>query len=774
MLSLNDFLKQHPYSILSSRDAHRLPEQITENSISAGTIFAVQGKTRLEGVYLVREGSLELFFDKDQEKQLSGTLGPGDIFGGISILMNQGTSVRTAKAQVDCAFYFMPTDVFVDLCTRYKRLREYFVETFSRRMLNESYASLLALSQIRNFFSAQEPFSLLTPEELETVVAKTQMVTYPADTVLFIQDRSRVDGLYVVYKGAAERYYEEEGRKTLLALVGEGDLFGGISMLVNNGVAVRTLRIVEQTTFYVVALNVFRAACQSNTAFSEFFTDTFGKRMLDRSYAAIIAQGHRPKETGLPLLSQQVSAIYTASILRCPHRETIQDAAVKMSRQRCSSIFVEDDTHTITGIVTDNDLRKKVIAAGADISQPVSHIMSSPVASVPASTSVFDAMMAMMQDGIKHLAVTGEKQQVVGVITNHDVIMAQSQSPLFLLREIQSAKTPEALFDKHCQLPSMIKGLINAGAKANNVTRLITTVSDVILDRIVRFAIQTEGTPPTDFVFMILGSEGRKEQTLKTDQDNAIIFKDVDTEAMAAVTAYFLRLAERICTWLDSAGYAFCRGDIMAKNPKWCQPLSVWKRQFSTWIRTAEAEDLLNASIFFDFRGAYGDMSLIDALRRHLFATTKGWSGFFRHLTENALCFKPPLGFFRNFVVESKGDHRDAFDIKGAMMPIIDFARIYALQQGIEETNTLERLHQLYLMEILKWEEYHEIEQAYGFLMQQRFVRQVNAIIDENTAPDNYINPKKLSRIEQTLLKEIFKRIVKYQVKLSFDFIGIP
>ncbi|MFH1983654.1 MAG: DUF294 nucleotidyltransferase-like domain-containing protein [Pseudomonadota bacterium] len=774
MLSLDDFLQQHPYSLLSSKDARSLSERLTEKLISAGTIFAVQGRTRLEGVYLIRNGSLELFYDKKEEKQLSGILGPGDIFGGISILMNQGISVRTAKAQTDCAFFFLPTDAFTDLCTRYVKFREYFVETFSRRMLNESYASILALNQITTFLSVLEPFSLLKPEELEAVVANTQMVTYPAETVLFIQDRSRVENLHVVYKGAAERYYEEDGRKTLLALAGEGDLFGGISMLVNNGVAVRTLRTVEETTFYLVAGQTFRAVCQSNATFSEFFTDTFGKRMLDRSYAAIIAQSHRPRDTGLPLLNQQISSIYTTNILKCPHHESIQDAAVKMSRHRCSSIFVTTDDGAIAGIVTDNDLRKKVIAAGTDISLPVAHVMSSPVASMPAAATVFEAMMTMMQSGIKHLAVTGEGDHVVGMLTNHDLLMAQGQSPLFLLREIHLAGTPEVLFDKHQQLPAIIKGLINAGAKANNVTRLITTISDAILDRIVQFAVIAEGPPPTDFVFMILGSEGRKEQTLKTDQDNAIIFKDVAPEALEAVTGYFLRLGERICTWLDSAGYAFCQGGIMAKNPKWCQPLSAWKKQFTMWIRSAEAEDLLHASIFFDFRGAYGDVGLIDALRKHLFVTTSGWSGFFRHLTENALCFKPPLGFFRNFVVESKGEHRDAFDIKGAMMPVIDFARIYAIHHGVSETNTLERLHRLYLMEVLTWEEYHELEQAYGFLMQQRFVRQINAITDEHVAPNNYVNPKKLSRIEQTLLKEIFKRIEKYQVKLSFDFIGIP
>jgi len=224
---------------------------------------------------------------------------------------------------------------------------------------------------------------------------------------------------------------------------------------------------------------------------------------------------------------------------------------------------------------------------------------------------------------------------------------------------------------------------------------------------------------------------------------------------------------------LNDVGYDFCTGNVMAKNPQWCQPIERWKSYFTDWIHAAEAEDLLQASIFFDFRRGYGDPLLVTELREHLSASLSGWSGFFRHMTENALNFKPPLGFFRNFVVESKGRHRNAFDIKSAMTPIVDFARVYALKNGIEETNTLERIDQLRVKKILSTKEYEELEKAYSFLMQLRFVRQITAALDEHVKPDNYINPKKLTQIEQTMLKEIFKRVEKFQSKMNFDFIGI-
>ena len=260
------------------------------------------------------------------------------------------------------------------------------------------------------------------------------------------------------------------------------------------------------------------------------------------------------------------------------------------------------------------------------------------------------------------------------------------------------------------------------------------------------------------------------EQTLKTDQDNALIYDE--TGGKAAET-YFLKFGELVCDWLNAAGYAFCEGGVMAKNPKWCQPLPVWKDYFSKWIRRAEGEALLQASIFFDFRDGYGTTELVDELRRHMFRSLSGWAGFFRHLTENALFFKPPIGFFRNFLVESKGEHRNTFDIKSAMMPIVDLARIYALQHRLEATNTQQRLKQLRLKKVLNLKEYQELDQGYSFLMQLRFARQLTAIENEHENPDNYINPKLLSRIEQTTLKEIFKRIEKFQAKLAFDFTGM-
>ncbi|MCK5100751.1 MAG: hypothetical protein KAR45_21750, partial [Desulfobacteraceae bacterium] len=258
-----------------------------------------------------------------------------------------------------------------------------------------------------------------------------------------------------------------------------------------------------------------------------------------------------------------------------------------------------------------------------------------------------------------------------------------------LIREINQATKVEEIIGKHSQLPRLIHSMLTSGTKIRTVTWLVTALSDAILNKLLTFATAKLGDPPVPFAFITLGSEGRKEQTLKTDQDNAIIFKDPNEgQTSENLQPYFLKLGEKVCTWLDQSGFDFCQGGIMAKNPKWCQPLSIWKKYFSSWIHAASPEDLLHTSIFFDFRFAYGDRQISDDLSAHLLNSLSGWAGFFRNMAVNAVYFKPPIGLFGNFLVNSKGPHKHCIDIKMANIPIVDFARIYSLKHEIKETST--------------------------------------------------------------------------------------
>ncbi|NTW35626.1 MAG: cyclic nucleotide-binding domain-containing protein [Syntrophobacteraceae bacterium] len=757
---------------LSRDELQRVAQTGTRRSYPAGGFIFTQGGSRLECVYVVQSGEVELYHQREVEKHPIRTFKEREIFGVISVLMNAGIPLLTARAVRDVVCYTVPADVFLDLCRTHKSLNRHFMDVFGRLMVNKSFAALFTPSQACQFLPGIIPFSFLPERENEKIASEVSLVFYPRGSVLFTQGVSRVEHLYVIWSGAVERYFEQTNEKTLSTLMSEGEVFGGISMLINHGISIRSLRTIEDAYFYILPKHCFLDICNRYEQFLEYFTDTFGKRMLDSSYAAIVARTMQPNEESLQFLNKLIDSICQKNLHVCEEGLSIRTAAQLMSDHKCSSILVKSHSNDIVGIVTDNDLTRKVIAGGLDTNTPVGHIMSSPIKTVSSQALVFEALMAMMQDNIKHLGVTDSGDRLIGIVTNKDILTAQSHSPVFLIRGIADALTVAELKEHYELLPGVIQGLISSGASSKNLTRLITTISDAIFKRVVEFAIRDHGEPPCGFAFMVLGSEGRKEQTLKTDQDNAIVFEDIPAETVEAVRAYFLRLGETVCTGLNEVGFDFCPGEIMARNPKWCQPISVWKNTFLTWMRAAEPDDLLQSTIFFDFRCGFGHQELVDELRGFLMESLSEWSFFFRHMAENAQLFKPPIGFFRNFIVESKGDHRDSFDIKKAMVPVVDFARIFALKHRIAETNTQERLHQLYLTKKIQWETFNEIDHAYGFLMQLRFLRQIHAVVIDKTKPDNYINPKKLTRIEQTMLKEVFARIANLQNEMGSWLFG--
>lgn len=762
-----DLLSRIPvFSALPEEERKRVANSSGQRTFGKNEILFVQGQSVLDGIFILERGSIELYYEQQGKSSQCTILHEGEIFGGITILMNTGICVKTAKAVVDSKCCTIAKDVFTDLCDNYPDFKSYFTELFSRMMVDTSYTDNFLSNRAFHFLSGIAPFSFLTEAEIEKVAAELIMVSHPGNTKVFAQGLSKIEFLYIIQQGAAERFFEEADHKINGAMMSEGDVFGGISMLINHSISIRSLRTCEDTNFYAWPRACFLDTCNKNAQFLEFFTDTFGKRMLDRSYAAIVAKVIQPGEEALQFLNQPISYIPQKLVISCRTTTTIQSAAQLMTGNNCSSILVRSEEERFVGIVTDNDLRKKVVAKGLGIDTPVEKIMSSPLRTISSQALVFEALLTMMQKNIKYLGITNPEEAVIGIITSKDILSAQGQSPLFLIGEIATAGSIKELHQHYLQLPAVIQTLIAGGAKAKNLNRLITTISDAILQKIIALALKEHGPQPCLFAFMVMGSEGRKEQTLKTDQDNAIIYEDVAETEAASVHGYFLALGKTICNALDEVGYSFCKGDIMAQNPKWCQPLSVWKDHFRSWIRFASPEDLLNSTIFFDLRCAHGHAPLVTELRIYLMEKLVEWPLFLGHLAVNAQHFKPPLGFFRNFLVESKGQHRDTFDIKKVMVPIVDFARVYALKYGLAEINTHERLQQLFARKFLTDETYHEMEQAYSFLMQLRFARQLNALMTEKSAPDNHINPKKLTRIEQTMLKEIFSRIDSMQQEI--------
>lgn len=618
-----------------------------------------------------------------------------------------------------------------------------------------------------------KPFCDLPADMIRELDSRLSYETVEKGTILLTQEITPVDKLYILTKGEARYYFKENFADTLKGTLKKGEHFGGISILMNDGISTRTFEVCDDCEFLTLKASDFINVCNRHEAFRYHFSGEFGKCMLNSSYAGIILRHLRNKEFNLPFFNQPISAIFRPNIATCPIDTPIVEACRKMSRNSASAILIRDKNKKIAGIVTDADLKSKVLAQDLSAQEPVSAIMASPVISISADCQVYDAFLQMTEKDKRHLAVESKSGDITGIITGKDLVSAQTQSTYLLIKTIHAATHIDDLKGFHSRLAELLLDPIKNGSNPEYVTKLITDFSEAILDKIIRFTIDQIGQPPCPFVFIIMGSEGRDEQTLISDQDNAVIFQDLEDEKAALeAKQYFDNFSQLTCAALSTAGYKLCDGDNMAQNPKWCQPLSVWKDYFSKWVRSMDPEKILYSSIFFDFRGAWGDLSISEQLKTFLLQSIEQSTGILRCLTENSLRFKPPLSFFGNIVVEEKGKHKGSFDIKKTLLPIVDFARIYALKNGIDSTNTLTRLFRLYTTHTLTNSEYLDLYRAYNHMMRLRFLRQITTIMDENQEPDNYINPGNLSTLDRAVLKEIFKIIEKLQQKLKLAFLG--
>jgi PAS domain S-box-containing protein len=456
--------------------------------------------------------------------------------------------------------------------------------------------------------------------------------------------------------------------------------------------------------------------------------------------------------------------------LSCPLDTPCDRAAALLAQHAFSALAVTAAGGETVGIVTERDLAARVVAAGLDPHTPVFRIMSSPVVAITDSAPLYEAVLLMREKDTRHLVVHDGAGKVVGIVRNKDIVRLDRYSPLVLTREIQAAATLEDLVRCRDRVPALVGSLVDAGARPHNICRTVTAASDAVAHRVLALALEELGPPPVRYAFVALGSEGREEQTLATDQDNAIIYEDPPTELAADAAAYFRTLGERVCDALDRVGYDRCDGGMMACNPQWNLPLAAWQRAFAGWIREPAERELLRFNIFFDFRCLHGDPGLTRELRRHIHALTGQHPAFFLHLAGQILNYRPPLGLFGQIVTDAAGAAR-TFDVKDAMLPIVSFARLYALQHRIEETNTLDRLGQLRHRGVLREDTHRSLEQAYGHLMRLRYQHQVERLRAARR-PDNLLEPKRLTQLDLGTLKQALAEIVLLQKKVGFDFRG--
>ncbi|MCB2196155.1 MAG: cache domain-containing protein [Bacteroidetes bacterium] len=474
-------------------------------------------------------------------------------------------------------------------------------------------------------------------------------------------------------------------------------------------------------------------------------------------------------QTSLLLMNQPIQH-FSKEIISCEINSSIANAVQIMTRKNSDVIFVSQDSNLI-GIITDHDLKTRVLATQRDISSSVSNIMTAPIIAVNENILLYEAILQFNNRKISHLAVTNSEGKISGVISNYDIFEMQRNSISFLVREVEHAETVHQIEKITQRLPVLIKALIDSGARTQNITRIITSLTDAITKRLIALAIEKIGNPPSGFAFIAVGSEGRMEQTLATDQDNAIIIENVHQENLDVFKRYFLELGSRISDSLNDLGFKYCNGKVMASNPRWVLSLDEWKKQFHTWIVNSDPKSIMEAGIFFDFRCIYGSQELTKELQNYIFQISANKAAFFQHLANPIIKYKSAINLFGNIVGDTKEDNQNVLDIKKIIFPITSFIRIYAIRNKIEETNSLLRLEKLNSINQVKKNLYNEINVSYNYLMLMRFRFQTNQLLKKKD-PDNLVNIDELTDIEKTTLKKIISEISNLQTQLNFDFKG--
>ena len=606
------------------------------------------------------------------------------------------------------------------------------------------------LQPIFDFMRKLAPFDSLQEQTLKQC-CKVLSIAYYGQQQKLVHVDSNEPQLYIVRSGAFE-VTTQQGE--LIDRIGEGQYFGFSGMLSGEKV-VNQVHILEDGLVYhlpAVMFDQLRANCHS---FDRFFNQAFAKRLRNQG-----SLNHNHISTA------RITSIMSRELTTITREATIHQAALLMSEKRLSSLIVVNEDK-LCGILTDRDLRNRVLAKGLTGDLLVKEAMTKNPTTIEPEALIFEAMLKMSEKNIHHLpVVNGDKP--IAIITSTDLIRSQSSQPLLLIGQIDRQNSLESLIQVSQKIPDLLFNLISSDAKAMEIGRVLTSVTDSLTRRLIVLKQEQLGHAPMAFCWLAFGSQGRQDQMAGSDQDNALI---LEREATKVEKDYFKQLSEYVCSALNECGFPFCPGNIMAQNPKWQLTLQQWLQAFSKWIKTPDPSALLNATIFFDMRPVFGDLSLFKQLQTTVLKNTKNNDIFIAALSQNALQSTPPLGFFRSFVLERDGSEVKGIDLKHKGNALInDIVRIYALSVGLEEVNTIKRIEALITLSAIDKDIAMNLLDAWEFIAHKRLTNQGQQF--NNTQPvSNYILPDSLSSLVRHQLKDAFKVIHEAQGTVKHKFL---
>ena len=610
--------------------------------------------------------------------------------------------------------------------------------------------------EILNFLRQYSPFNQLPEEELQLAAQQTSVAYFRAETQI-LEFNQPIDSLHVIRSGAIETY-QRDG--SLFNRLDEGGFFGEAGLL-RKGRVRFPVKTIEDTLLYYIPGELFNRFYDEYDAFADAVEVEENRRV-----------SHAVKEKNTNgSLAARVEKLVTREAVAIDMHASIRDAALKMTDEKVSSLLIYDEAKQDkpVGIITDKDLRKRVLAADKDPSAPVADIMSSDLVFIPHNKRVFEALLTMLRTNLHHLPVL-KNTKVMGVIALSDVARHESQSSLYVVSSIFKQNSIEELSQLVPDVYKSFVRMVEEDANSRMIGSAMATIGRTFKQRLLELAEERLGPPPVPYCFLALGSMARDEQTIVTDQDNALVLDDSFDPKQH--DDYFLQLAQFVSDGLHSCGYTYCSGDIMATNPKWRQPLSQWKAYFNDWIDNPSPEKLLHSSIFFDLDGVGGNKRFANELNKLIRQKAPRNKRFLGSMARNALNRTPPLGFFKDFVMEKDGKHRDSINTKRrGTGPVADLIRVHSLAIGAKRQNSFARLEEIIASEILPKGRGPDLRDALELISMVRIRHQALAL-EAGEVPDNNVAPEDLSDFERKNLKDAFQILSNAQKYLRYRYSG--
>ncbi|WP_439518625.1 putative nucleotidyltransferase substrate binding domain-containing protein [Hydrogenophaga sp.] len=445
---------------------------------------------------------------------------------------------------------------------------------------------------------------------------------------------------------------------------------------------------------------------------------------------------------------------------------TIREAAMIMSEQRVSSVLIVEQ-EALFGLVTDRDLRNRVLATGLDPGRPIVDIATLAPLTIGVDQTAFDATLLMAQHNIHHLPVM-ESGRIAGMINATDLTEQHSTSAVYLAGDIHKQRTLEGLQQASGRIGRLQQTLAESGASAYNTGHVITAITDAITARLLQLAEVQLGPAPVDYVWVAAGSQARNEQSARTDQDNCLVLDDDFDEGLHG--EYFKALATSVCDGLNACGFVHCPGEMMAMTDAWRQPRRRWADYFARWTGQPDPKSLMLTCVFFDMRAIQGKSELLEDLRDDVLQRTQGNSIFLAHLVSNALDHVPALGLFKGLSAQRSGEHKGTIDLKhNGIVPIVDLARVYALAGGHGAVNTHDRLVVAPSGGGISEQSARDLRDTLEFLGTLRLQHQARQM-EQGVPPDNFLDPQEVSNFERTQLKDAFSVVQTLQSVLGQRF----